>query len=290
MKKRKLLYGLGILSLTALLNSCGDETTGLAPEITFDDSEITLAEGVTTAVLTGKIVAEEKLDQVNVFKVAGMAENQIKTYTSFNSGDVTTTDDLNYTFRIEVSGVTEDISVKIEAIDKESQSSTKSIAVKVTASPALKAEFTAILMGAQSSTYGSCLDANTGTVYKISGDQAKNNATLIDILYYYGSTNQATLAAPNDPTVNGVSQDFDWTSTWSVQNATKFGTSSLDYSTVTPTQVNAISGLSATKLTSLSVGSVVEFQTADNKKGILKVTALETGASGTITLSVKVQE
>jgi hypothetical protein len=289
--KRKLFYGLGIISLALILNSCGDETTtGAAPTITFDDSQITLAEGVTTATLTGKIVAEEKLDQVTVFKVVGTSESQIGTYSSFKSGDVTTTDDLNYNFRIEVAGVTENISVKIVALDKASQSATKSIAVNITAVPALKTEFTAILMGAQSSTLGSCLDASTGTVYKISGDEAKTNASKVDILYYYGSANNATLAAPNDPTVDGTSADFTWTSTWSVKNATKFGTSNLDYSAVTAAQVNAITGLTATKLVDLTVGSVVAFLTADSKKGVLKVTALDTGAAGKITVSVKIQE
>ena len=293
MKKNNLFFGIGVIGLAILFNSCGDKEVGLAPSITFDDgAEIVLAEGENSTAVTGSIVAEEKLNQVTVFTVIGTDETQIGTYSSFSSGDITTTDDLNYNFRITVTGINQDMSLKIEAVDKEAQSSTKSISLKVTSAPALKAEFTAILMGGQDNvTYGSCLDANTGLVYKITGGVAKTNAPLIDILYYYGSSNLATLAAPNDPTVDGTGAgSFDWTGTWSIKNATKFAESTLDYSAVTSGEVNAITGLSASLVTNLTVGKVIAFQTADSKKGVLKVTALTTGGGGTITLSVKVQE
>lgn len=288
---KKLFLGIGLMGLAVLFYACGDETTGLAPEITFDDgTEITLGEGVTQKAITGKIVAEEKLDEVTVYRVTGTGETQIGNYTSFSAGAVTTTDDLNYNFRIEVADITEDISIKIEAVDKAAQTATKSLSIKVNPVPALKAEFTAVIMGAQSSTKGSCLDANAGTVYKISGDEAKTNAALIDMLYYYGSTNMATLAAPNDGTVDGTSGDFTWTSSWSTKNATKFGESTLTYGSVTAAQVNAITGLTATKVSGLTVGKTIEFMLADGKKGVLSVTALTTGASGEITVAVKVQE
>ncbi|MBN2275188.1 MAG: hypothetical protein JXK95_12705 [Bacteroidales bacterium] len=289
---KRLFLGLGVISMAVLLNSCGDDTTGLAPDITFDDgTEITLGAGISSATITGEIVAEEKLDKVTVYRVTTASETQIGTYSSFNAGDITTTDDLTYTFRITVDNISEDISVKIEAVDKEGQTASKSISVKVNLAPALKAEFTAILLGAQTSTDPSCLDANTGLRYKIAEDQAKNNAASIDMLYYYGATNLATLAAPNDETVDGTGVgSFTWTSTWSTKNATKFGASSLDYSNVTAAEVNAISGLSASKVTSLDVGTTVAFETADGKKGVLQVTNLNTGASGTITIAVKIQE
>jgi len=287
----KLFLGLGVISLAVLFYSCGDDTTGSAPDITFDDgSEITLGEGINSAAITGTIVAEEKLDEVTVFRVEGSGETQIGTYTSFNAGAITTTDDLNYIFRIDVTDITGDISIRIEAVDKKAQTSKKSIDIKASPVPALKNEFTAVIMGAQSSSKGSCLDVNTGIVYKISGDEAKTNAALIDILYYYGQANLATLVAPNDGTVDGTSGDFTWTSSWTTKNATKFAESTLDYGTVTAAQVNAITGLTATKVTNLTVGKTVAFVTAAGKKGVLNVTALTTGAAGEITVAVKVQE
>jgi len=291
MKMNKLFLGLGVISMAVLLNACGDDTVGTAPDITFDDgSEITLGDGVSSMAVTGTIVAEEKLDEVTVFRVTGSDETQIGNYTSFNAGAITTTDDLNYNFRIDVADITEDISIKIEAVDKEAQTATKSIDIKVSAVPALKPAFTAVIMGAQSSTLGSCLDANTGLIYKIAADEAKGHAADIDILYYYGSANMATLVAPNDGTVDGTSGDFTWTSSWSPKNATKFAESALDFSAVTASQVNAITGLTASKVTDLTVGETVVFETAAGKKGILTVTALTTGATGQITVSVKVQE
>lgn len=297
MKKINLLFVV-FIAVFGLFTACEPTENGSAPNITFDDGgEITLAEGVTTKALTGTIAATEKLDEVVVFRVVGSDETQIATYTSFTSGDITTTDDENYNFRITVSSITEETTIRIEATDKEDQVAKKNIVIKVTGTPAapnLKAEFTAILLGAQQNAEPSCLDVNTGVRYSISDNNTANNSAVIDILYYYGTQNNATLAAPNDPSVNGTgTNSFNWTGEgtgWNVQNATKFAISSLDYSTVTKEQINDITGLSASLAKTLALGNVVAFQTSEGKKGLLKVTALVTGATGTITIAVKIQE
>jgi hypothetical protein len=289
MKKVNLfLLGLTVVGVT-FFTSCGEEEASAPPVITIDQaSPVTASAGSVT--LTGEIVAEGKLDQVKLFIVTGDAETQYgSAYTSFKAGDITTTDDMNYIFRFDVDGLTESCSVKIEATDKENQTSSKSVQVTVATGAAID-EFTAILMGAQGSTTGSALDVHTGTVYKLAEATAAN----IDILYYYGSTNKATLVAPNDATVNGGSGDFSWTAGWGTQNPTKFGMSSLSASAFDAmdddTELAAISGLSASKVTDLGVDDVVEFITADGKKGALKVTALTAASDGTITINVKIQQ
>jgi len=42
MKMNKLFYGLGVVSLALLINACGSDETGLAPEITFDQASLTV--------------------------------------------------------------------------------------------------------------------------------------------------------------------------------------------------------------------------------------------------------
>jgi hypothetical protein len=114
----------------------------------------------------------------------------------------------------------------------------------------------------------------------------------VDIIYYYGSSNLATLAAPADPTLDGTATNgFDWTEGWSPKNETLFGSSSIDFDNVTnDLEISEITGLSSTKMTSLTVGNVVAFELADGKKGLIKVTDLNTGSDGTITIQVKVQQ
>ncbi len=289
MKKINLfLLGLTAFGL-AFLTSCGEEEASNPPLITIDQaSPVTASAGSVT--LTGEIVVEGKLDQVKLFIVTGDAETQYgSAYTSFKTGDITTPDDMNYDFRFDIDGLTESCSVKIEATDKENQTSSKSVQVDV-ASGAEINEFTAVLMGAQGSTTGSALNAQTGIVSKLADAVAAD----IDILYYYGSTNKATLVAPNDETVTGGSGDFSWTANWGTQNPTKFGMSSLsagEFDAIDDdTELAAISGLSASKVTNLGVDDVVDFITADGKKGALKVTALTAASDGTITINVKIQK
>ena len=294
--KRLNLFLLGLTVVGVIFfTSCGEETTSNPPVITIDQPDpLTAIAG--SVILTGEIVAEAKLDQVKLFIVTDNAETQYgSAYTSFSSGDITTSDNLNYIFRFDVDGLTESCAVKIEATDKENQTSSKS--VDVTIAGAEINTFTAVLMGAQNNAnIGSALDADAGTVYKISGDEAKAAATLVDMLYYYGTVNLATFAAPNDETVNGNAgaSGFSWTSTWSVQNATKLGISTMTVGQFDAIdddmELTAISGLTASKVTDLGVDDVVEFITAGGKKGALKVTALTATSSGTITINVKIQK
>ena len=84
---------------------------------------------------------------------------------------------------------------------------------------------------------------------------------------------------------------FDWTAGWDPKNETLFGSSSLNFDDVSNSgDLNVISGLSSTRMTSLAVDDVIEFELVEGKKGLIKVTDLETGSGGTITIDVKVQE
>jgi hypothetical protein len=273
-----------------VFTSCTPESNS-APVITIDNaSPVTAVGGSVT--LTGGVVAEAKLDEVKFYWVTETSESQIgEAITSFSSGVFTTSDDLNYNFRITIDGLTESGKIKLTATDKDNQTSSKSIDVTVEGGAVNFNEFTAILMGAQSNAAGSTLDADAGTVYKLA--DASSNQALIDILYYYGSTNKATFVAPNDETVNGGSSDFTWTQSWTTQNATKFGVSTMtsaEFDAITDADLAAITGLSASKATDLGVDDVLNFVTAGGKNGALKVTALTASNSGTITITVKIQK
>lgn len=291
MKKLTYLLGLGAIASLFLFNSCSEETLP-APSITFDaGTEIVLAVGETDALLTGTIVAEAKLDKVVIYEVTDLSETQLVTITDFNSGAITTTDDMNYSFRFTVTALTQDVQIKIEATDKDDQFASKSINIVVSAGNPID-EFTAVLMGAQGNLdIGSYLDAVTGTVYKQAA--AESNSADIDIVYYFGSTNEATLTAPDDATVNGGAGNLSLCVNFTQKNPTRFASTTLSSAEFDAIENDAsIVGIStsASKMTKLGVNDVIAFETFDGKKGLIKVAALNATNEGTITIDVKIQQ
>lgn len=155
--------------------------------------------------------------------------------------------------------------------------------------------YTSTILGSyQNFTVGSSFASSNGTVYSMIN--AKANDTLIDWLYYYGDVNHATIAAPDDSVAdNVIFIGADGPSTWSHRNATVFNKVSLpiDWNLIQNDSIILIgtqSGVTATNVTSLAVNDVVAFITELGKKGLMKVTAINSGASGTITYDVKVQK
>ncbi len=149
---------------------------------------------------------------------------------------------------------------------------------------------------------GSFFATSTGTVYTQA--LAKTNAASVDFLYYYGATNKATLAAPNDaPAATIYDNATNGLQTWSVKNATEIRETMLTAdifnavaadSTLTQLYDAAAIGAAATSATDLAVGDVVAFKTVGNKKGFIKVVAIvENGTTATgdyIKVDVKVQK
>ena len=155
--------------------------------------------------------------------------------------------------------------------------------------------WTGILLGSyQNVSNGSSFASSNGTVYTITN--AKTNCTLIDWLYYYGAVNSATIAAPNDADAGTVFVGANGLSTWSHLNATTFKKvtdviSNFDgISNDSIVLIETQTGVTATSVTSLAVNDILAFITEPGKKGLLKVTAIDPGAAGTITYNVKVQK
>jgi hypothetical protein len=187
MRKTKLILGLAFMALLGILISC-DDTTNPAPVITFDDGDtLSLAIGVTSATVTGTVVAEAKMKSALFSKVTDLSEDPIgSAITDFESGIFTSTDDINCTFRLDVDGLTNGMKIKLAATDKDDQVSSKSIVVKIAAPPEetpLSAEqsFTLTYKGAsqtdgedRNETVGILYDYNSssteGYFAKLSGD------------------------------------------------------------------------------------------------------------------------
>lgn len=157
--------------------------------------------------------------------------------------------------------------------------------------------YSAKLLGGQSNaTQGSFFNSSEGLVYNQAN--AKTNSGKVDILYFYGATNMATIASPDDADAATIyNNSSTGIQTWTTKNATKFKAT-----TVTATEfdgitakddskiVAAAAGAADTKSNKLASGSVFAFVTAAGKKGLIKVTAVSGTQDGSITIDVKVQK
>ncbi len=161
--------------------------------------------------------------------------------------------------------------------------------------------YTAKIFGDQTNnSAGSFFATSNGTVYTQA--QAKANDSLVDLVYYYGATNKATIANPTDADAATI---FDnpttGLQTWTKKNNTElratiltadiFNTISAD-STLTKLYTASAIGSALTDATDLAVGDVIAFKTVKNKQGFLKVvTIIENNSNADyITVDVKVQK
>lgn len=157
--------------------------------------------------------------------------------------------------------------------------------------------YTATLLGGQSNSNGSFYSSSDNMVYtstQTGADTALQRKT--DLVYFYGTTNAATIAAPNDADA-ATAHNANSLPNWTITNATKFKTTSFTAAQFNASMndslaIAATTGADLTKANQLTVGQVVGFVTARGKKGIFSVTAIggTDAATRTITINVKVQE
>lgn len=299
MKKLNVLMLLGALLILPFLNSCTTEDPTPPTIIITEQAGATYAPGTyvdyilnisSNADLVSLYIEESTLSDPASEILATVPENALDENFDFDNNLTSVQISYRYYIPASISDGSQ-LSITFEVDDKDATGS-ESVQFTVTAAAATISNFTAVLMGAQgNSTVGSFLDAASGQVYLQS--DAANNQEKIDIVYYYGSTNMATICAPNDPTVGGGTGNLTLCEGWATTNATLFGTSTVtatDFDAMTDdSTISGLSGMDQSKMTDLKANDVVAFETADGKKGLFKVAALTTGSDGTITIDVKVQ-
>ncbi len=298
MKKVNLLLVLLFAVTLGFMSSCNPDEPVKPTIVVSETTGATYAQG---SVVTYEIVVSSNEDlktfTVSPSVVGGAGTGVIVTNPAdvltdgnFSSGLNSVT--ITYAYAIPATGIAvgSEISIEFAVSDNVADnSSSKSFTVVSGAGNIVR--FTAVLMGAQASSTGSFLDANTGTVYTQA--DANTNQDLVDIVYYYGSANAATLCAPNDETVNGGAGFLALCETWTTKNATLFGASSVsatDFDAMTDDSGLVDTGLTDSKVTDLAVDNLIAFETADGKKGLIKVSDLEPNSTGTITIDVLMQE
>ena len=279
MKQIKIILSIAMIAMIGFFTACEEDEGTNEIFITERNAPETMAVG-DTAVLEFSIQSDADLAKIELFK------NNDRLNTKEENFKENTSDIYTYTF---IPDTTEDENDLEERYDFE-------IAVEeieVTGDPIIT--YSDKILGSYDNTSdGSSFASIDGTVY--SWTDASSNSEKIDLVYFYGATNEATIAAPDDSDAESV---FDF-SNWTTQNSTKFGTT-----TLTASDFDAVdddieikeeaTDLTASKVNQLSVDDVIAFETAStssnpSKKGLIKINSITTGSDGTIDITVKVQE
>jgi len=182
----------------------------------------------------------------------------------------------------------------ITITDKAGETNNKSFNITTTAAAGDINTYTAVLMGGQANTTVGSYYATTTNTVMLQATAVVNQAA-IDFVYYYGNVNMATLAAPDDVTVGGGSGNLTLCENWTVKNATRFATTNIlpaDFDAITDDAaiVAAAASANLSKANLLDQNDVIAFKTAAGKLGLIKVSQIVTGDTGTITIDVKVQQ
>lgn len=160
--------------------------------------------------------------------------------------------------------------------------------------------FSAKIMGGQNNaTVGSFLATDNGEV--ITSAAAAASATVqarVDLVYFFGTTNQASIGAPNDSVVAIAHTGSTSLPSWTSKNATKLVKTTLSAADFTASANDSLvktvteSTISASYVNTLAVGNVVAFKTASGKLGLFHVQSIDgtTGTDRSITINVKVQK
>lgn len=245
--------------------------------------------------MTLKIEATEKTDGASpkTFTWQAIANNE-EIGASTEPIDIDNNEPVSFDVTFNADGNDQVVTIKL--IDDEDQTVTFAFTITTGGDDTPDDEGTALTENT-GVTLGGLSHATLGSAYSVAGNSimlsaaANSSSATVDFIYYYGNTNGATIAAPNDETVNGTGAgSFDYTSAFTTQNATKFAKlSGTTYASITTdTELAAIgTSASATKATQLASGDVVLFETAGGNSGIFTVTAQTGDNAGTITLSVK---
>jgi hypothetical protein len=301
MKKIRYFFFIALASGLALLNSCSDDET-VTPVDETPTINFVGGAGYISSNATLKVNETFKVG-INAFSNATTGANLVKfTITRiFNNIPATqdttiNTDQLNIEVHATANSQVGSETWYFKVTDKNNK--TKEISFTITTEAVTTYgpinEFSMKILGAQDNATGSSFASIDGTVYTMV--DAKTNASKIDWLYFYGATNFATIASPEDTDAKAVFNNATWgLQTWSVRNNTLFKKvdGPIDWNGIVNDsliQIETASGVTNTKINQLVMNNVLSFITASGKKGMIKVMAIDGTQTGTITISVKVQQ
>lgn len=231
---------------------------------TFEDVTVTTNDQITVGILAA-MHPETKKELANLTITLG---EQTLVDSSFNASSF----EADYTISFASVGVFT-FTATITDVDNRSDEMSFNITIEQGGTAVKKT--TNIEMGSFNDPKGSFYSTVNEMVYKVA--EAKQNQAAIDFIFFKGSTNANSIAAPDDVQVNTIS-DFQLND-WTTKNQTRFNTT-----TMTAAEFDAIgefhsfpvfnTSTQTTLTNNLINGQVIYFMTQAGKKGYVKVVDL----------------
>ena len=305
----KLLYSFWSLFLVAALvitTSCGtdDEVEPGRPAFTItgiDDVTATTVDVGEPVTFTVNVNAPGGFNVLRVFKTVGDGGDRVMIdEVSRTPGQNTQNQTYNFSFTPTAAEAGETVIFDFEAVDDAGRDNVYTYTVTVNEQPLVA--YNSVLLFAPLADFNSETWFSTTTGETYSSNEVVNTtapvSSQIDFGYFYGVTNEATLASPESfPVPAGQAN-------WSVRNSTKLKKTALPASaffeassaaSIQQAYDNATFGTNEEQATNLQVGDVVVFLTdldkpGGSRLGLAHVADITTGAgsTGKITLNVKV--
>jgi hypothetical protein len=154
--------------------------------------------------------------------------------------------------------------------------------------------FPSVILGAQNCS-------SKGNFYSLTGNmiynqqEAFNNQSLIDMIYYYGAYN-ATISSPGETEVPSFYTGITGIANWTIKNTTYYDTTMvteqqfdlINNDSLILVQYDQLNGKKKAKY--LQAGMVVSFVDHLGKIGLLKVAGVNGTDTGTLEIAVKIQK
>jgi hypothetical protein len=260
------LVGLAALTMTMVFTSCEEESTS-APSVNFTNGKTEATTDKSPYTITGTITSEVGLKTVRLLKVTSAGEDQIELIEKFD-------DKNSYAFQFDVT-VSEDMTVKVEATDKDNQKTSRNFVITYSGGALTSAGSKQLGAGGNQSL-GSYYSVADNAVYKSADLDTK--ADKIDFVFDADGS-KGSIFSPSLSSNTKVN---------STGRVSYFEKSTIDFDAATVANVDGVDP-SKTSV-DIVVGDVVVYKTHDSAKGIFKVTELDTKDDGTVTISIKVKE
>ena len=297
MKRVFLFLSAILLTSVTLFTSCTDDTTeDNPPTIEFVAGAGYISGDATLTVgtpFTIKVLAEE-----NVTSGANLKSLKITRVFNLNTWDTTLTfNESTYTleagFVAQVAAGVERIEFKVTDDDGQTAMVDLQITTEELSGGAIDS-WTERLLGSWNNPTGSSFASINGNVYTL--DEAFDNQSLIDYMYWWGQSTSATIGAPDDANAALVFNTGAYAlANWTTKNSTRFKTTTVtsaafDAITYASEIVDIATGADQTRIGTLANDQVIAFITVTNKHGLIRVKSFVSGSDGTMTVDVKVEK
>lgn len=278
MKKWNVLISMLLLAGVVFTTSCSkDEEEDPGPSLNFKGgSEYTSAATTISAgesILVGVLATSSSVSGSNLTNFLLTATHNNLTETVEDSTINTDTFTADYELTFESLG---DTRLTFKITDKDGKTVTKDFIVTVEDAPVAVTKDEGVELGSWNDGAGSFYASSIDSVFIRANvrDNAANQA-LIDFIFFKGTQNANSLAAPFDDAPQSIAELQ--MSGWTVENATilaKVDMTVAQFDAIGDTyNFDDIEG-TATIVNNLNEGDIIQFQTVEGKMGLIKVVTL----------------